>query len=162
MADTKIITQSPLAQATEEEKLQFKRRLIETADRSFLNDRFNVPLPPDMYGEWIGTDDFSQYNAQVKGYVDGSEFLTATNKVHEQAGGKSTIGDVKFMVIPKWKHEAQQEVLALEASRKSGITGEKAQEDYNAYARSLGLKVDAAGPTTRIINGDEVNALTKR
>lgn len=159
-SDTKVIVQKTAP--TEEEKLAYKRRLFETADRSFLNDRFTVPLPEDMHGEWLGTDDFSQYTAAQRGFVDGSEYLTAFNKVHEQADGKSTIGDVKFMVVPKWKYEAHQEILAIEANRKSGITGEKAQEEHNAYARSIGLRVDNDSPSTRIIDGNELNALTKR
>jgi len=159
-ADTKIIVHN--TEPTETEKQEFKRRLFETADRSFLNDRFNVPLPENMHGEWIGTDDFSQFNAQQKGFVDGTEFLTKFNKIHEQADGKSTIGDVKFMVIPKWKHEAHNEILALEAARKSGLSQEAIDRQNNEYARSIGLKVDDLPSSARIINGDELNALTKR
>ena len=159
-ADTKVIVQTNTP--TEEEKNAYKRRLFETADRSFLNDRFTVILPDDMHGEWLGVDDFSQYTAAQRGFVEGSEYLTEFNKVHEQANGKSTIGDVKFMVVPKWKYEAHQELLSIEANRKSGITGEKAQEEHNAYARSIGLRVDNDSPATRIIGGDELNALTKR
>jgi hypothetical protein len=157
--DTKVIVQN---QPTEQEKQEFKRRLFETADRSFLNDRFTVPLPPDMYGEWVGTDDFSQFNAQQKGFVDGVEYLTKFNKVHEQADGKSTIGDVKFMVIPKWKHEAHQEILALQASRKSGLNAHDLDAQEKAYAKSIGLEVMNDRPSARLINGDELNAQLKR
>ena len=159
-SDTKIIVQS--TGPTDEEKQAYKRRLFETADRSYLNDRFNVPLPDDMHGEWLGVDDFSQFTATQRGFVDGSEYLTAFNKIHEQADGKSTIGDVKFMVVPKWKHEAYQEILALEAARKSGLSQEQIDRQNNDYAKSIGLKVESLPSQARIINGDELNALTKR
>lgn len=167
MSDTKVIIQKAAeatkqAEATEEEKLAFKRRLFETADRSYLNDRFNVPLPEDMYGEWIGTDDFSQFNAQNKGFVDGAEFLKQFNKIHEQADGKSTIGDVKFMVIPKWKQEAHQEMAAVEAARKSGLTADYGRDMYAAHAKSIGLTVEPEKTTARIIDGNELSAITKR
>lgn len=164
MSDTKTIIQkaAEAITATEDEKLAFKRRLFETADRSYLNDRFNVTLPEGLYGEWIGTDDFSQYNAQTKGFVDGAEYLGAFNKIHEQADGKSTIGDVKFMVIPKWKYEAHQEMAAVEAARKSGLTADHGRDLYAAHARSIGLNVEPEKATARIIDGNELNAITKR
>lgn len=162
MSDTKTIIQTPAA-PTEAEVVAFKKRLIETADRSYLNDRFNVTLPEGLHGQWIGTDDFSQFQAQQQGYVDGQEYLTQFNKIHEQADGKSTIGDVKFMVIPKWKHEAYEERNQLIAARKSGLNADEVSRMEQQYAKSIGLDV-LPGSTldARRINGDELNALLKR
>jgi hypothetical protein len=164
MADTKIITQTaaPSTEPTTEEVQAFKRRLIETADRSYLNDRFNVPLPEHLYGQWVGTDDFSQFQAQQQGYVDGQEYLTKFNKIHEQADGKSTIGDVKFMVIPKWKHEAYEERNQIIAARKSGLNADEVSKMESSYAKSIGLDTLPDSTTARRIDGDELNALLKR
>lgn len=159
-ADTKTITQSYAP--TEEEKLQYKRRLLETADRSYLNDRLNVELPPDLHGEWVGTDDFSQYNAQQRGFIDGTEYLSKFNKIHDMADGRSIIGDVKFMVIPKWKYEAHQEVALLESARKSGLNADAVQKMEEQFAQSVGLGRMPGQPTARVIDGDELNALIKR
>jgi len=158
MSDTKIIIQAP----SQEEVLQYKRRLFETADRSYLNDRLNVPLPPELYGEWIGTDDFSQYNAIQRGFIDGAEYLTEFNKVHDTSSG-SVIGDVKFMVIPKWKYEAQREIAALESARRSGLNANQTDEEYKSYAKSIGLGIDDSLKTTaRRVSGEELQATLNR
>jgi hypothetical protein len=124
----------------------------------------NVPLPPDLEGEWIGTDDFSQYNASHRGFVDGQEHLTAFNKLHETPTG-STTGDVKFMVRPKWMAEKEREINVLQAAYRAGISPreDEVTERYRTYAESIGLP-HLAGETssTRFISGDEINALTKR
>jgi hypothetical protein len=159
MSDTKPTqATAPTAQEVQD----FKRRLIETADRSYLNDRFNVALPDHLYGQWVGTDDFSQFQAEQQGYVDGSEYLKKFNKIHEQADGKSTIGDVKFMVIPKWKHEAYEERNALISTRKSGLNPDEVTRMEQAYAQSIGLERFPDTTTARVVNGDELNALLKR
>jgi hypothetical protein len=158
--DTKIITQA-LA-PTEEEKREYKRRLFESADRSYLNDRLNVDLPPHLYGEWIGTDDFSQYNAQQRGFVDGTEYLSKFNKLHETSDGRSVIGDVKFMVVDKWKHEAQQEIAMLESARKSGLNASAVEKMEEEFAKSVGIDRMPTKQSARVIDGDELNALLKR
>ncbi len=164
MADTKTSVQEPtlVLAPTEQQVADFKRRLIETADRSYLNDRFDVPLPPELVGQWIGTDDFSQFNAEQQGWIDGSQYLTKFNKIHEQADGKSTIGDVKFMVIPKWKYDAFEERNALLAARKSGLNPTDIDSREKAYAKSIGLDVMPDSTTARRIDGDDINALLQR
>lgn len=142
---------------SEKEVLEYKRRLFETADRSYVNDRLLVKIPDHLHGEWIGIDDFSQFHAQAKGYVDGSEYLAEHNKVHDRPDG-TAIGDVKFMVIPKWKYEAQQEQAALNAERQSGINSDAANEQYRAYAERLGLGVENENTTGRRLSGTELQA----
>lgn len=142
---------------SDKEVLEYKRRLFETADRSFVNDRLNVELPDHLHGEWIGVDDFSQFHAQAKGYIDGSEYLQAHNKLHERPDG-STVGDVRFMVIPKWKYEAQQEQAMIMSDRQSGINSDSANEQYKAYAAKLGLGVESDRSTGRNISGAELQA----
>ena len=146
---------------TEQEVLEYKRRLIETADRSFVNDRLNVSLPDHLHGEWIGIDDFSQFNAQMKGFTDGSEFLTNMNRLHERPDGP-TVGDVKFMVIPKWKHEANVEHDRLRSEKNSGLSADAGQE-YDEYAASVGLgQLNEGKPVEgRTISGEQLNALIK-
>jgi hypothetical protein len=145
-----------------EEVKAYKRRLFETASRSYINDRLNVELPEHLHGEWIAIDDFSQYHAATKGFQDGAEYLTENNKLFQRPDG-STVGDVKFMVIPKWKYDAQQEQLAVEAARKSGIRGKaEVDEMYAQYAQSIGLGDIGDQSTTRVINGDELAKQLKR
>jgi hypothetical protein len=147
---------------TEEQVKEFKRRLFETASRSYINDRLHVNLPDDLHGEWIGIDDFSQYHANLKGFVDGSSYLTAENQLFQRPDG-STLGDVKFMVIPKWKYDAMQEIAQLESARKAGLRG-KAETDamYSQYAQSIGLPELGESSFSRSISGKEIDDLLNK
>lgn len=152
----------PTSTPTEQEVKDFKRRLFETASRSYINDRLNVELPPDMHGEWIGVDDFSQYHASLKGFVDGAQYLTDNNKMFQRPDG-STLGDVRFMVIPKWKYEAMQELAQMESARKAGIRGKAEVDDmYSEYARSIGLNELGEASNTRSISGTEIDTLLNK
>lgn len=148
------------ADLTPQELQAFKKRYIETADRSYMNDRLNVELPNHLYGEWVGTDSFSQFHARSKGFVDGSQFLKENNILHQTSEG-NVFADIKFMVISKQKHEAMVEMDALIARKKSGI-GRDRDDEYNALAASLGLGVEADKSTSRVLVGDQVNSTIKR
>lgn len=147
---------------TKEEILEYRRKQLAQADRSYLNDRLNVELPDGLYGEWIGRDDFSQYQAQAKGFVDGSQYLQKYNKLYETADGKSAVGDVVFMVIPKWMKEEQDKVAQEIADRRSGIRARDVDETEKALAESIGLSVDRDAKTTaRVIDGNELKTIIK-
>ncbi len=147
---------------TEEEILQYRRAQFEQADRSYLNDRLNVQLPEGLYGEWIGRDDFSQYQAKAKGFVDGSQYLGEFNKLYETSDGKSAVGDVVFMVIPKWMHDEQRRVADTLAARRSGINAQDVDEAEKAMAEAMGLGVERGEKTSaRVIDGTELNTILK-
>jgi hypothetical protein len=160
MADTKTIIQQ--LNPTPEEVAAYRRVQFESADRSYLNDRLNVPLPEGLHGEWIGRDDFSQYQAKSKGFVDGSDYLGEFNKLYESADGKSAVGDVTFMVIPKWMHIEQVKVAESFAARRSGINARDVDEAEKLQAESIGLGVEKSEkPTARVIDGAELNSILK-
>lgn len=149
---------------TQEEILAYRRKQIEMADRSYLNDRLNVNLPEGLHGEWIGRDDFSQYQAKAKGFVDGTEYLGEFNKLYETSDGKSAVGDVVFMVIPKWQHIEQVRVAEAFAARRSGINAKESNEAtaYMEAAEQMGLGVDRSETnSTRVIDGTELNTILK-
>jgi hypothetical protein len=148
---------------TEEEILTYRRKQFEQADRSYLNDRLNVNLPEGLYGEWIGKDDFSQYQAKAKGFVDGTQYLGKFNKLYETADGKSAVGDVVFMVIPKWMKDEQQRVAEAYAARRSGINAKDVDEAEKLMAGQMGLGVDENEKTSaRVIDGTELNTILKK
>ena len=147
---------------TPEEIAAYRKKQIEQADRSYLNDRLNVQLPEGLYGEWIGRDDFSQYQAKSKGFVDGSEYLGEFNKLYETADGKSAVGDVMFMVIPKWMHDEQRRVADAFAAKRSGINARDVDEAEKLMATEMGLGVESGEKTTaRVIDGTELNTILK-
>jgi len=161
-ANAKDTTPPPTVAPSVEEVKEFKRRLFETASRSYINDRLHVDLPPDKHGEWIGIDDFSQYHAAMKGFVDGSQYLTENNKMFQRPDG-STLGDVKFMVLDKWKFEAMREVAEIESARKAGIRGKaEVDEMYSEYARSIGLPELGEASSARSISGNEIDTLLNK
>lgn len=162
-------TNSTIAnEPSQQEKAEYARRVIEMADRSYLSDRLTVALPDHLHGEWIGVDDFSQYNAQVAGFEPcPEEYLNETNHLHHQADGKSSVGDVRFMVVPKWKYDILQEAKRVEAARRSGTDAayaESLQEDFqNSYGLSE-LKQDRDGTplktTGRVVELSEKDITT--
>lgn len=142
---------------TETERLEYRRRMIETADRSFVNDRLTVNLPAGIYGEWHGTDTMSQMIAQTKGFRDGSEYLTEFNKLHNNPEG-TTVGDVKFMVIEAWKFEEQEAAARYESNRRAGVSSDMKSEEYKQSAKSIGLGVENENSSGRVISGTELQA----
>ncbi len=157
----RIRTESP------DEIKEFTRQYIETADRSFINERLQVRnLPPHFHGEWVAVDPFSQFNAKAKGFVDGTEYLTDDNVVHYTPEG-GVIGDVKFMVMSKQRFQAMQEIDQLNAQRRTGISL-TADEEYRMLAEKVGANVDGKNfgatnerNTTRILEGAEVDTVLK-
>ena len=141
----------PTVTPSQTEVQEYKRRLFETASRSYVNDRLHVSLPPHLHGEWIGIDDFSQYHAATKGFVDGTDYLTENNKLFQRPDG-STVGDVKFMVIPKWKHEAQKELAEIESAAKAGLRDkDEIAEMYSQYSSSINLGNLGDKSTTKVV-----------
>lgn len=141
--------------STKAEQDAFRARYIETADRSYINERLQVHgLPEHLHGEWIGIDPFSQFNAKSRGFVDGAEYITPDNIMHYTPEG-GVIGDVKFMVISKAKYLIMKEVDDDRARKLSGI-GLK-EEEYHEQARRSGVGInEAETTTTRVLRGDEV------
>lgn len=144
---------------SQQEQEQFKARYIETADRSYLNERLIVPtVPPHLHYEWLGTDDFSQFNAQSRGFVDGSEFLTPDSIMHYTPVG-GVIGDVKLMVIPKWKYEAMKKIDDEKAAQQGGLT--QKEYNYRQNALNMGLGVDRDRTETEVLSGNQADVKIK-
>lgn len=146
---------------TADEIAQFRARTIEAADRSWINDRLVVDLPEHLHGEWHSTDHGTQMISQATGFVDGSEYLSERNVIHDGPDGK-TVGDVKFMVIPKWKYQVIQEEKLREADRRSGLNADYQGDQDRALAQQIGLGVENERSTGRLITGDELNAQLPR
>lgn len=146
---------------TEEEINLFRQRTFETADRSWLNDRLNVPLPDNLHGEWHGTDASSQFNSKSQGFVDGSKYVPPEMAIHNGPEGFS-LGDVKFMVIEKWKFNILREREKFEQDRRSGLNSDVYGDEKRAEARAIGLGVEDERSTGKVIDGDELITQIKR
>lgn len=148
-------------QLNETELAAFKSRYIETADRSYLNERLAVRnLPDHLYGEWVGTDSFSQFNAKARGFVDGASYLGPDNIMHYTPEG-GVIGDVKYMVISKQLYNAMKDIDDEKARKQSGI-GFK-DEAYKETARQmkLGVSNEEQG-STRVLRGDAASEIISK
>lgn len=106
--------------ATLEERAAYRARLVETGERSFIDERMNVKLPDHLHGEWVGVDDASQWGARSKGFVSGEEFIKSDNFLHAHPEG-GRIGDVKFMVCPRWQYEERETVNRNIIARKHNL-----------------------------------------
>lgn len=145
---------------TEEERKQFRARVIEQGERSFLDDRMNIGLPDNLYGEWVSVDDYSQTIAQQNGFVDGSEFLRKDKFFHAHPEG-GRVGDVRFMVCPKWQHEERMKVKKELIAKRHSLNVDVPGRALNNQLRAEGLNPDTDQTVTRAIDGEALSQLIR-
>src|SRR5512134_1033127 len=102
--ERKITPEDMRKTAEEAKKLRAekKARFARVLDRGFSVDRLTVELPPDLYGEWIPTDQVDR--AELLGFRDGAEYANK-RQLHAGADGKARVADVVFMVQDREEHE---------------------------------------------------------
>lgn len=140
---------------TPQERAAVRARLIEGADRSFVDDRMTVDLPSDVHGEWVGVDDFSQYNAQQAGFIDGTSYINKNKFLHQHVEG-GRIGDVKFMVKPKWLYDEQENVRKEINARKHSLKSDSISNALANQFRRAGMNPDGEKSEGYQISGDDL------
>jgi hypothetical protein len=78
---------------TEEEEYA---KIASILDRGYLNDRLNVPLPPDVHGEWVRNDPMEISRVSSVGFTIDTKYAPAYG-IMGDGTGKSILGDVVFM-----------------------------------------------------------------
>lgn len=105
----KVMSEEERVQAAENYRAERKVRLAQVLERGVVSARLQVPLPPDVYGEWFRNDPEDLYRAQLLGFkVDDS--YAVNRALHSDGDGKPIIGDVVFMTCPREDHELMQEI----------------------------------------------------
>lgn len=154
--NTEVTQEAALAQLnlnpTPEERKRYRARLVEISERSIVSEIMNIPLPAGLHGEWIGTDDYSQYQARQRGFVDGAEFIDPARFLHMTVNG-GVVGDTKFMVMPAWKYEEDRRAAAEISARRNNLLAPQ-DDAFAAKMRARGIKtMDNQSSTTQILEG---------
>lgn len=88
---------------------EMRARVVRILERGFTNERLQVQLPDDMWGEWVEKDDAEILRMKDLGYHIDTEY--AKNRVlHSDADGTLKTGSVIFMVTPKWNKDLIDEI----------------------------------------------------
>lgn len=140
---------------TPEERAQFRARNVEIADRSFIDSRMQIDLPPEWYGEWVSVDEFSQFNARARGMVDGSHFVPKDKFTHAHPEG-GRIGDVQFMVMPKWQHEELEKAKQEQSRRRHDLSADRVGEAVKEKMRRAGINPDNDATVSHQIDGTQL------
>ena len=89
-------------------KEQVKARFVSILDRGITNDRYAVPLPPDVHGEWALNK--AQDIDRMKSMGFEIDLTYATDRaLHNDGTGNPIVGDTIFMTQPMWLHEVYEE-----------------------------------------------------
>jgi hypothetical protein len=119
---------------------QMKALAVEILDRGVTASRFQIDLPPDMYGEWVPNYALSVREMQAKGFTIDKIFAKEA-AVREQSGDHGNIiGDVIYMTCPKvWKdtldEEKHRRFVAMNGTPGQNIVAE--EKDYTNNAKTL-------------------------
>lgn len=110
------LNQEMLSNLSDEDLLN---KLLEIADRGFVNYRLKVDTGSDWYGEWARNDPQSIAEYQMKGFIVDDRF--AVNQgLHSDASGKPIVGDVIHMICPTRIKEAHDRVAKIRFDRIHG------------------------------------------
>lgn len=103
-------------------KEEAKALFLSLSDRGVVNQRLNIPIPDDMYGEWVYNDPIEINRFQLMGFREGAEFAEKS-ALH----GRSRISDVVFMIAPKFVKEAIDEVTRERFAKTHGSPNKRSE-----------------------------------
>lgn len=157
------------ARMTPEERAKRKAMLIQSFDRGVVHDRLTVPLPDDMYGEWVRNDPLEIDRMRTLGFDIDREHASSRS-LHNDGGGAAIVGDVIFMTTPRENKELIDEIRLerfIAVNGKPGDVKAKTKEEREFEANSR-RDTDGVVPTVvestttgRISRAEVEAALTK-
>lgn len=112
---------------------QIKAKLATVLERGLIADRLEVPLPPDVYGEWVTNDPLEIYRMESMGFQIDTEYAKQ-RKLHDGGDSTSRVGDVIFMTCPKVVHEIMEEHRRDLYNRNNNPKRSKEESDFKALA----------------------------
>lgn len=86
-------------------RAEAKARIVQILDRGITNERLNVKVPDDVYGEWVLNIPTEVSRFENMGFKLDDKY-SAGQAVH----GNAKIGDTVFMTCPKYVREVIDEV----------------------------------------------------
>lgn len=115
-----------------------KAKLANIVDRGVVADRLDVPLPDNLYGEWIPNDKAEIHRMEALGFKIDSEYATKRT-LHDGADGRSIVGDTVYMVCERETKEILNEIRRERYEAINGKPGEvhKTQAEEKTFATQL-------------------------
>lgn len=104
-----IVGSQSLTESANNTSQEKKARIASILERGFVGDRLEVPLPGNLYGEWVSKDPMNVSRMQALGFQLDTEF--AVNRaLHNTGVGQVDVGDVVFMTTTRENKELIDEV----------------------------------------------------
>lgn len=137
---------------------QIAQRFVDIADRGLVNLRLNVPLPPDVHGEWVPYDPASIAEYRIKGFEVDDKYATQYG-LHSDGSGKPIIGDVIFMTCPKRIKEAHDAAARIRFERTHGRSHNLPEEtQFEETVKKMGLDTKFKGTDINTSSQEKVDA----
>lgn len=143
----------------QESRAELKARLVTVYSRGVVGDRLSVPLPDDLYGEWVPADKMEVYRMESMGFKIDTEHASKRALHDDGTGGESRIADVVFMTCPKETKEIIEEIKREQYNDANSPRGGKQKEerDFAAETRQVGLP-DATKSRVENVNIDNIRS----
>lgn len=139
---------------------QLEAELAKVLYRGQTQSRLEVPLPPELHGEWVPNDPMEIHRKRTLGFTIDDKYALA-NALHNDGTGKPVIGDVIFMTCPKQLKEAYDK---LESKRYEQTHGKRTkeqrqreEEEYHKLASVPGYIATDPSSTKVISSADVVS-----
>ena len=121
--------QQAINEAPPESRASRKARLAQVLNRSIVNDRLNVALPPHLVGEWVRNDPMEINRMQALGFQVDTEY--APNRaIHGGGRAGAIIGDVIFMTTDRENKQMIDEVRHEQFLKLNAPRNAKEEKDY--------------------------------
>lgn len=129
---------------------QLEQHLATVLHRGQTHIRLNVPLPADLYGEWVPNSPDAIFEKENLGFRIDTQYATS-NALHNDGTGKAILGDTIFMVCARRNKEIIDKLNAKIYEQNHGAKRkEKDVKEEREYKGSRHEAVEVDEKTTKI------------
>lgn len=133
-----------------------KAKLAQVLERGQVADRLEVPLPEDVYGEWVVNDKAEIHRMEVLGFTVDKTYAKK-RALHDEGDDRSIVGDVVFMTCDRETHDLIEEVRRekyAEMNSKQADQDAENKEFSTQVDRKLGMPVIEESSSRRARKAD--------
>jgi hypothetical protein len=138
-----------------------RKHMASVLDRSLVNDRLWVDLPPDTHGEWVFNDPLELARYEALGFEIDTQYANKRS-LHNLGDGSSIVGDVIFMTCPMIVKEVIDEQRKLQYDRINGkgkkVNKQKEEADTVKQIESPGYIKPTESSDASVVSGAEIAA----
>jgi hypothetical protein len=112
------------------EKIRLKKNIAAILDRGLVNDRLHVPLPPDVYGQWVRDDPTAIDRMKNLGFKIDDTYAP-NRSIHSDGTSAAKVADVIFMTAPRQVKDLIDEYRNEQMLARNSKSGkQKEEEDF--------------------------------